>query len=380
MEQKSKIIILGLVIFLVASLFLFVQASSVKQQLERERDELKTENTSLTAKMDKLTSALRAYESKIGSLNSELERVMQDKADLEKKYELADQARQELIEKLKARREEAPVVREEPRPTYTPQNNDDYWADVLKAKADLEAQLSRLKDLQISNEQLQRGKANFDLELNSLKREKDDLVRQLEYNKRLLDGMAQELVREKNDKSKIEDTYKTIRSENAVLTRQISSLNTRKVDLEKGLQELKTEKAALERRVSEMESMLNDKLGQIDNLKDKIDVIKSGVPVEEKSEPVQLPQIIVKPKPSAKGRSEDSGGALVGRIMAVNKENNFVIIDLGSEAGVKARDNFRVYRGEKPIANIEVIQVRQGISACDIKNQGAAIKIGDTVR
>jgi len=173
MEQKSKIIILGLVIFLVASLFLFVQASSVKQQLERERDELKTENTSLTAKM-KLTSALRAYESKIGSLNSELERVMQDKADLEKKYELADQARQELIEKLKARREEAPVVREEPRPTYTPQNNDDYWADVLKAKADLEAQLSsvrsELKDLQISNEQLQREKANFDLELNSLKR------------------------------------------------------------------------------------------------------------------------------------------------------------------------------------------------------------------
>ena len=52
----------------------------------------------------------------------------------------------------------------------------------------------------------------------------------------------------------------------------------------------------------------------------------------------------------------------------------------GEEAGIKNGDALRVYRSDRPIANIEAIQVRRNISACDIKKQGAVIKIGDTVR
>jgi hypothetical protein len=56
-------------------------------------------------------------------------------------------------------------------------------------------------------------------------------------------------------------------------------------------------------------------------------------------------------------------------------------VDLGEESGIRAGDSFRVYRdNNQEIATVEVIQVRQNISACDIKKETVSIKIGDTIR
>jgi chromosome segregation ATPase len=384
MEQKAKLIIVGLIGVTVICLFLFIQALGVKQQLTRERDDLKDENTSLTAKMDKLANNLRAYEEKIKSLNSDLDRVSQEKAELDKKYELTNKAREELVEKLKAKKQEQSEASDRSSQSFIPRTDDTYWAGILKAKTDLELQLgnvrSELKNLQINNEQLQRDRSTLELELNNLKRDRADLSRQLDYNKKLLDSIAQELVREKNDKAQIQNSYKTIHNENSILSRQLASLNTRKVNLERNLQELKEDRNSLKRRISEMETMLTEKLGQINGLKDRIESVKSGVPVEGKNESIELPAIVVKPQPGVPGGQDESGATLMGRVLAVNKDNNFVIIDLGDEAGIKVGDALRVYRADKPIANIEAIQVRGNISACDIKKQGTPIKIGDIVR
>jgi len=389
MEQKVKLIIVGLIGALIVSLFLFVQSQGVKQQLTRERDELKAENNSLTSKMDMLSNTLRGYETRLSSLTNDLERVTREKADLEKKYELTNRAREELVERLKNQRQQQvarPVVQEQSvTESRTPQSNDAYWADILKAKNDLEMQLSNvrneLKNLQVSNEQLQREKANFELDLNNLKKERDDLSRQLDYNKRLLDTMAQDLVREKNDKAAIQDSYKSIRSENAVLSRQLASLNTRKANLERKLQDLNEDKESLQKRLSEMETMLTEKLVSFDKFKEKVEDVKSAGPVEVKEKgSVELPEIVVKPKSIPEAKQGAAVGAPLGKVMAVNKENNFVIIDLGVQSGVKTGDVFKVYRKDKPIANIEVIQIRQNISACDIKAQNSPIRIGDTVR
>ena len=58
-----------------------------------------------------------------------------------------------------------------------------------------------LRSLQIANESLQREKSVLEMDVNSLRNEKKDLLRQLDYNQKLLDSMAQEVVREKNDKT-----------------------------------------------------------------------------------------------------------------------------------------------------------------------------------
>ena len=393
MEQKAKFIIIGLAIFTLACLFLFIQSFSAKQDLVRERDDLKTENTTLNTKVDKLTVSLRNYESKITSLTKDLEDASQQKEDLEKKYEEANKAKEELSQKLKEQASQIESSAQSSAQEASPQTNDAYWADVLKAKGELELQLASLRDdfksLQITNEQAQREKNGLELELNNLKRENSDLKRQIDYNQKLADSIAQELVREKNDKAQIQDGYKIVKNENASLARQLKMLNERKVSLEKKTQDLQVNKTELERRLSEMETMLTEKATQIGGLKQQMDEAKSDVtqPAAEeerqtaKKDAVELPAIVVRPQADAAvSKPGGKAAAPAGKIMAVNRDNNFVIINLGQDAGLKTGDTFKVYRGDRAIAAIEVIQVRRDISACDIKREADTIKIGDPVK
>jgi chromosome segregation ATPase len=387
MEQKAKLIIVGLAIFTLVCLFLFIQASSGKQNLIRERNDLKAENLTLNAKVEKLTSAIRGYETKITSLNQDFENITAQREELEKKYAAAVNEKENLDRKLRelASSQETLAQRE-----AVPQTDDEYWAGILKAKGDLELQLSSLrsefKSLQITNEQLQREKESFGLDLNNLKRENEDLRRQADYNQKLMDSIAQELVREKNDKAQVQNNYKMVKSENSLLTRQVQSLNSRKISLDKKIKELGEGKDSLERRISEMEKMLSSGVAQMDNLSSSD--IKSGVSSAEaankgsKRESVELPAIVVRPQSEGMaGKATSAPGAgLASKVLAVNRDNGFVIIDSGQDAGLKIGDSLKVYRGERPIASIEVIQVRRNISACDIKREAETVKIGDVAR
>ncbi|MFC1805172.1 hypothetical protein ACFLZ3_05050, partial [Candidatus Omnitrophota bacterium] len=71
---------------------------------------------------------------------------------------------------------------------------------------------------------------------------------------------------------------------------------------------------------------------------------------------------------------------LSGEVLAVNKGNNFVVIDLGSDAGLGVGDTLRVFRNNYAFATIEVIQVRAGIAACNINQSIGPIRAKDQVK
>ncbi|MHB8155268.1 MAG: hypothetical protein ACYDFR_04350, partial [Candidatus Omnitrophota bacterium] len=270
------------------------------------------------------------------------------------------------------------------------QNTDAYWGGILKAKTDLEIQLTslrgELRNLQISNESLQRDKGTLEIDVHSLRNEKQDLLRQLDYNQKLLDSMSQEVVRERNDKVKIQDSFKNIKNESAVLIKQLGSLNSRKSALDRKLQDLQVGKDTVEKRLGEMEAMLTERIAQISFLKDELDAIKTGkFPASLESKPresVELPAIVVRSTSAAQKENPLRQDALIfsGKILAVNPDNNFVVIDLGTTSGIKHGDAFSVYREGKVIGSIVVIQVRENISACDIKTMSTPLKIGDSIK
>ncbi|MCG2714141.1 MAG: hypothetical protein L6308_04805 [Candidatus Omnitrophica bacterium] len=397
MEQKIKFIIIGLIGFSVVCLFLFLQATGSQQLLVRERNDLKSENTTLTNKINQLENKINQLENdlnsnkeKIDSLKVERNKAVEDLGGLQRKFELASKARDELIEKLKSRsqsqREQPVAVQQE----IVLQNTDAYWGAILKAKTDLEMQLTsirgELRNLQITNESLQRSKSTLELDVNSLRNEKQDLLRQLDYNQKILDSMSQEVVRERNDKVKIQDSFKINKNENALLIRQLESLNNHKSTLDRKLQNLQVGKDTVEKRLSEMETMLTERIFQINSLKDELDAIRSGKPpaaLESKpKESVELPAIVVRSTSAAQRESPLTADAPVfsGKILAVNSDNNFVVIDLGTSSGVKHGDTFNVYREGKSIGYILVIQARDNLSACDIKTMSIPLKIGDSIK
>lgn len=381
MEQKTKFIIIGLAGFCIVFLLLFIFTSSQQQALVRENSDFKSENATLLSKVGQLEHDLRANQGKIDSIKAERDKAAVDLRELQSKYESAAKARDELMAKLKKQRQPQASVSQAM--LEAPGNNDAYWGSILKAKTDLEMQLSDirtdLKSLQISNESLQRQKSALELDVNSLRNEKKDLLRQLDYNQKLLDSMSEEVVREKNDKIAIQDSLKSLRSENAVLSRQLKSLNSRKADLDEKVQSLQEGKVTVEKRLNEMDTMLTDKMSQIDSLKKELDVIKSGKLPEETGtrESVELPAIVVKSSPASENAVAP---AFRGKILAINADNNFVVIDAGASSGVNVGDTFTVYRADKPIGSIVVIQARDSISACDIKRASVPLKINDNIK
>jgi predicted nuclease with TOPRIM domain len=388
MDRKIKFIVIGLAGFSIVCLFLFVQAASQQQRLDREINDLKTENSSLLNKANKVESELNAARGKIDSLKAERDRGVEELNEMQKKYELASRARDELIQRLKQKSQaQAAVSAPQPaQPQVSPaaQGGEAYWGKLLKEKAELEIKLTALqvdlKNAQIDNESLRRQKSLLEIDVSRLNSENKDILRQLDYNQKLMDSMAGDVVREKNDKAAIQDTVKSLRSENSILIKQLKSLIGRKAVLDRKVQKLQDEKSKAQKRLEETEAVLKDKMARIDNLKNQIDTTIKGESASAVSgggrASVELPAIVVRSTSSA-DKSSAQDYDFPGKILAVNLESSFVVIDLGASSGVRVGDDFGIYRDGKLIGSVSVIQTRAGISACDIKKMSSPFQIGD---
>jgi len=390
MEEKTKFIIMGFIGILVVSLFINFQVYSSKQEVVRERDILKNDNMSLAKKAEESLKDNRRLEDRIGSLNDDFEKISKVKDELARKVEFLNKEKEDLVKKIKS--QVAPVAAavspqgiEEPRVSIALGAEDIYWAGVLKAKKSLEVQMenvnSQLKTMQINSEQMKKDKSVLDLEVKSLIRDKQDLKRQLEYNQKLIDSLAQELVREKNDKFETQTTVASLKDENEVIKRQLKSLNVRKINLESKVTDLQREKFDFENKLTVMDSVLKDNITQMDGLKRQFEAAqkeKLMALVEPQKESVELPPIVVRPQ--AELPKEAASAFTTGKVLTVNEDSGFVIINIGEDAGLRMGDTFQVYRDNESIATIEIIQLRPNISACDIKKSTGIIRSGDIIR
>lgn len=72
-------------------------------------------------------------------------------------------------------------------------------------------------------------------------------------------------------------------------------------------------------------------------------------------------------------------GAVSARVIAVNSEQRFLIVDKGSGQGLFLGSVLQVYRKGQLIAKIKAVRVREALSACDIlpTDTGQAPNVGD---
>ena len=324
MQEKIRlIIIMGLVVMLAVSLFIGQQTYSAKKAIEMERNGLRNENENLAGKLEEITKERKQLQEKINALSNDLNKLLEEKQDIQKQYELIVKERGALIEKLKT--------------------------------------------LQGNNEQLRADLSNLSLE-----------------KKRLGQNLEDNLASLRNENVELKEQ----------LNQQLDNLNSLKSNLEAELWRLKGDKSDLERKLNEIDSFLEQSLTgpRYASLKEQLDAIRSGGQTGEEAETetpqsenesVELPPIVVRPQTQAGTPAWPKKRAPVkqtGRVLEINKANNFVIVDLGQDAGIKTGDIFNVYRQGVPIATIEVVQARQSLSACDIKEEITAIEAGDIVR
>lgn len=389
MEDKSKFLIIALVGVVGLSLYVNLQTFTAKKSTERERDSAVAEIDSLSKKIEenrrenqKLNEQVAALQGEVAKISTESEKIDREKDELQAEYDALAKERDELAQKLKDAPAAAQAAAAKEMQVPSGETQDAYWGRLLRSKVDLETQLEKartdLKALQITNEQLQKEKSAFDLELNSLAHEKEDLKKEVSYHQQSIDSVATELVREKKASRQYQDSLKFVKSENAILKRQLKTLSDYKVSLEKQVAQLSEQKNTFERRFNEMGILLEDKVSGLSEMKERIETIRSGGEVEPpagKQGIIELPPILVRPQGSIAGADMP----LSGKVVAVDKDNNFVVVDLGEDSGIKTGNSLQVWRQGKQVGFLEVVQVRQKISACDIKQEFAPIITGDKV-
>ena len=217
--------------------------------------------------------------------------------------------------------------------------------ELTKAKTDLEAKAQELdgkvttltSDAQrLSNELAEEKQAAMAArdELTAAQKQAEDATARLETERREKTAIADELAKAKQDVKRIQDE----------------------------LTQLRQAKEALERRVKEM-------MGGT-STPDTIVV----TPPKGAVAPAQ-------PAPSSAG-PVSAGPPSAASVLVVNRDFNFIVVNLGSRDGIKQGQSLEVVRGGRTIARAQVERVYDNMSAANLlpEYSKADIREGDSVR
>lgn len=199
--------------------------------------------------------------------------------------------------------------------------------------------------------QLQEAKNQIEIlnnQLNNEKKSKEETIQQLQQLKTLIE---QKESLEVELKEKLNSAQKDIRR----LEAKVKNLESEREELEKKLKSIEEEAKKIE-------------LGQI--------VVEQKGPVQEKKT-----KKVVSVSKEETTKLAPAEKTLEGKILVVNKDYNFVVINLGSQQGVSLGDVFSVYHKEKYIGDIKVEKVHDSMSAAGLLSPEMKDKVfeGDRV-
>ena len=211
---------------------------------------------------------------------------------------------------------------------------------------------NRLNTVVTENRGLQGRLEAIQRDLEGVSSERDKLARNYE----LVNKEREELLERLKVYAQLQKDLETSKDENKTLKSQVNSLERYKLNLETELNKLRRENEDLKQKFVEAESKTTSvsEVGSID-----------------------LPPIVISPQVSS-----DIGlsSSLKGKILSVNSEYNFVVVDLGRSNGLKEGMVFEVLREGRLLGKVEVIQAREKIAACDIIQADSPFKAGDFIR
>ena len=207
-------------------------------------------------------------------------------------------------------------------------------------------------------------------QLEESKKVATELTLKLQEAKGKMDSMSNELSQEKaahletsNKLEQLKDDLSNQKSLRQDLENKLAQLQEDSKQIKEQIRIMQEQKAALEQKIKNLEEgSSNVELGKV-------------VVNNEEVAPANAA--------AAPGRNVvlPSSNGLEGKVMIVNKEFNFVVINLGSKDKVKVGDEFLVYRSGRTVGEIKVEKVHEFMSAAgfpvDLKD---AIRENDTVK
>jgi chromosome segregation ATPase len=357
---------------------IYNEYTNLEELFNTTMDKLNTELTLASNEKTELKSKLQAIEERFNTLEASHSRV---KSEREAAIGERDSIKRELASVKKGKTFLEKKLKE--------MESDVFVASLLKQKVGLEVEIERLKnDMGPRDQELSRLKAenmDKDAKLAKLQEDKISIEQRLKNTEQVAQILSGDLLKEKDSGKEDKAMSERIVMENKALMSKVSEFE----GVAKEYNNLLAEKENMKTNIARLESDIEYKNREIDKFKIALQENAAG-PGETRAEAyhspeeVDLPPIVAKKiakltTPSLERIGESS--ELKGRIVTINKEHNFVVIDLGRQDGIDIGNKFNVYRGETFLGSIEIIQARDKIAAADIKDltEGMYIEINDTV-
>lgn len=155
-----------------------------------------------------------------------------------------------------------------------------------------------------------------------------------------------------------------------------AQLKQKNIDLAR----LSEQNQILSKKMEKLYKMANDKISEINVAKIALEdtIAKARTGLENEWSSVDLGSIQTSPKENA----APAAAKKEGKVLAVNDEHGFVVVDLGKNDGIKPGAVFTVSQDGASVATLNILEVRDVMSACNVQNlsSGHKIRIGDPVK
>ncbi len=202
----------------------------------------------------------------------------------------------------------------------------------------------------------------------------DDQVREIESLKADLDQRRLDGEQLKGEMAALVDTYAKVADNNTVLTNRNSELMADNEIVTKENRDLIAKLGDERTRANDLEKLNADLTTERDGLKVNFasanDTIRMN---EEVFAELARNQIEARPIIDKIVTLPD----VKGKIASVDEENDLVVLNVGENQGVRKNFNFTVFRGDKFVAKVNVLQIFDNYCAAQVVTRKLPIELGD---
>ncbi len=226
--------------------------------------------------------------------------------------------------------------------------------------------------LQVQIASLETEKSKIEQELGEAKSELDQSKQQFTKVQQEQQSLSTNLEQRQGELSKLTQAMDSMmkelsqaRSDREKLNTQLSKLSTERDTLQQQLDETKKAQRTLEAKLSEFSRVPTVQL-------EKVMVSTS----EQERPPMPIP---IQPIGAVTSAIHTGSN---GQVLVINRDYDFVVVDMGKNQGLSVGQQFKVVRGDEVIGTVKVEKVYDDLSAAAILSDTKAdlIREGDQVR
>ncbi len=161
-------------------------------------------------------------------------------------------------------------------------------------------------------------------------------------------------------------------------------------DKDEEIRKLNEQNTLLSQKLDRLYKTTNSKMTEINIAKIALEdtISEARKTIDNDWNTVNLGSIRVNPSsPNANASSQQKSQPVTrttsskkqGKVLAINEEHGFVVVDLGKVDGINSDSVLTLKRNNEPIATLTVLEVRDVMTACNIKdlNPGKTIAVND---